>query len=237
MAKILLIETATEVCSAAIAADGQLAALAEDPEQLNHAARLTLLIEQCTRQAGIPLAALDAVAVSSGPGSYTSLRVGASVAKGICYALDKPLIAVPTLQALAAASLAALPGAPDVYLLPMLDARRNEVWTAVFDRRFQTLVPAQALILEHNMFELFLQSVPPAPAASVFVASGNGAKKTGTEFIGKNVALSAVQKCSAQHLLSLAELFFQNSDFQSISYFEPFYMKKPNITEPKKPLF
>lgn len=241
MARLLLIETATEVCSAAIAVEGKVTALAEDPDQPNHAARLTLLIDQCTRQAGIPLAAIDAVAVSGGPGSYTSLRVGVSVAKGICYALDKPLIAVPTLQALAAASLANLPGSgiqpAAVCLLPMLDARRNEIWTAAYDFHLKETVPAQPLILEHNLFENFLRSVPGATTENVFVVSGNGTKKMEEGLIGKNVVCSAVQKCSAKHFSGLAEHFFQNSDFQDISYFEPFYMKKPNITTPNKPLF
>ena len=104
MAKILLIETSGEVCSAAISVDGKVLALVEAPDTQSHAALLTLQIGECSNKAGILLADLDAVAVSKGPGAYTSLRVGASVAKGICFALDKPLIAVDTLLALAHAS-------------------------------------------------------------------------------------------------------------------------------------
>lgn len=236
MAKLLLIETATEVCSAAIAVDGRLLALAEDPDQPNHAARLTLLIDQCTREAGIPLAELDGLALSRGPGSYTALRVGASVAKGICYALDKPLMAVDTLLALAAAAQAEYP-LPGACFLPMLDARRQEVWAAVYDAELRPLAPAQPLILEHNMFENFLQSVSPAGTSCVFIVAGNGAKKMGAELIGQNVALSGIQKCSAKYFCGLAERFFQQADFQDISYFEPFYMKSPNITTPNKPFF
>lgn len=239
MAKILLIETATEVCSVAVAADGQLLALAEETDQPNHAARLTLLIDQCTREAGIALAGLDAVALSSGPGSYTALRVGASVAKGICYALDKPLLAIDTLQALAAGSRAEAGASvsASTRFVPMLDARRNEVWTAVYDADLRALVTAQPLILEHNMFEDFVRSVPGTDASCVFVVAGNGAKKMRAESFGQNMVVSTVQKCSAKYFCVLAEQFFQRADFQDVSYFEPFYMKSPNITTSNKPLF
>ncbi len=258
MANILLIETATDVCSAAIAVDGAVVALAEDLQQPNHAARLTLLIDACTRESGIPLAALDAVAVSRGPGSYTSLRVGASVAKGICYALDKPLIAVDTLQALAAASLYEVRSSKfevrsspecsgqtsnfklqtsNFKLLPMLDARRQEVWLAVYDARLREILPPQPLILEHNLFVNFLETALAAQPADVFVLSGNGVKKINNDLIAENMVVSPVQHCSARLLAPLAEQFFQNSDFQEVAYFEPFYMKPPNITTPNKPLF
>ena len=234
MAKILLIETATEVCSAAIAVDGELVAIAEDLQQPNHAARLTLLIDACTRESGISLAALDAVAVSRGPGSYTSLRVGASVAKGICYALDKPLIAVDTLQALAHSALSRGLG---TLLLPMLDARRQEVWLAVYDNRLREILPPQPLILEHNLFVNFLKTALAVEPADAFVLSGNGVKKINNDLIAENMVVSPVQHCSARLLAPLAEQFFQNSDFQEVAYFEPFYMKPPNITTPNKPLF
>jgi len=241
MAKILLIETASEVCSAAIAVNGNLVALAEDQNQPNHAARLTLLIQECVRQSGIALAELDAVAVSRGPGSYTSLRVGSSVAKGICYALDKPLIAVDTLQALAAASRRAFEPqrSPDVVPLfvPMLDARRKEVWTAVYDGQLRKLVDAQPLILENNLFNIFTQSVSGFAPPNVFVVSGNGAKKIPNDPISENMVTSPVQNCSASHLGILAEQIFQNADFQDVAYFEPFYMKPPNITTPGKNIF
>ncbi|MBK9338917.1 MAG: tRNA (adenosine(37)-N6)-threonylcarbamoyltransferase complex dimerization subunit type 1 TsaB [Lewinellaceae bacterium] len=183
MAKILLIETATEVCSAAIAVDGQVVALAEDLNQPNHAARLTLLIRECTQHAGIGLADLDAVAVSRGPGSYTSLRTGASVAKGICYALDKPLLAVDTLQALAAASLqkmAAQNSGESLLLAPMIDARRMEVWTALYDAHLCEVAPAQPLILENNLFYIFCQTVRGNTSSDRCIVSGNGVKKSQT---------------------------------------------------------
>lgn len=251
MAKILLIETATEVCSAAIAADGRVVTIAEDLQQPNHTARLTLLIEDCVKQSGIALASLDAVAVSRGPGSYTSLRTGASVAKGLCYALDKPLIAVDTLQALAWAELRIVQKSgdnlqsvihPEVWgqsaiYVPMLDARRQEVWTAVYDADLQELLSAQPLILQNNLFQKFIRNALEKSPESRVVILGNGAKKTGNELIGENMVMGIIQNCSAGHLAGLAERFFQAADFQNISYYEPHYMKPPNITPPGKPLF
>lgn len=262
MAKILLIETATEVCSAAIAVDGQVAALAEDLQQPNHTARLTLLIDACAKQAGIPLSALDTVAVSRGPGSYTSLRTGASVAKGLCYALDKPLIAVDTLQALAWAEsrivdyglrINPAPGMDNkqenevlttgranpqsTIYVPMLDARRQEVWTAVYDADLKEILPAQPLILQNNLFIKFIENALEKSPGSRVVILGNGAKKLGSDLIGENVVVSDIQNCSAGHLAGLAEQMFQVSEFQDVSYYEPYYMKPPNITTPGKPLF
>ena len=269
MAKILLIETATEVCSAAIAVEGQVVALAEDLQQPNHTARLTLLIDACVKQAGMPLSSLDAVAVSRGPGSYTSLRTGASVAKGICYALDKPLVAVDTLLALAWAGLritdcglrinpalgmdakrenealtkgwvnpqSAIRNPQSVIFIPMLDARRQEVWTAAYNAHLVEIVPPQPLILQHDLFEIFLQTVAEKSTGQVFVISGNGVKKIGSELIGENVVIGNIKNCSALHLAGPAEIFYQRGDFQDISYFSPSYMKLPNITTPNKPLF
>ncbi|TNE67218.1 MAG: tRNA (adenosine(37)-N6)-threonylcarbamoyltransferase complex dimerization subunit type 1 TsaB [Bacteroidetes bacterium] len=239
MAKILLLETATEICSTGISIDGTLVALAEETEQPKHAERLTLLIQDCTRQAGLTLADLDAVAISGGPGSYTALRVGTSVAKGICYALDKPLIAVDTLLALADASLTNLPpgNATPVLAMPMLDARRREVWTAVFNAGRRAVVPAQPLVLEHDLFEKFMQDVPQFTPGTRLVVSGNGAIKLESVPIPEGVVFSPVRTCSVRHFQDLAERFFQQSDFQNITYYEPFYMKSPNITTPNKPLF
>lgn len=253
MSNILLIETATEVCSAAIAADGVVIALEEDADCSNHAARLTLLIDACTRTAAISLAELDAVAISRGPGAYTSLRVGVSVAKGICYALDKPLIAVDTLQALAWASLEdyrlQLAGAGfqsaaggesvphSVILLPMLDARRQEVWLAAYGTDLQLQAPVQPLILENNLFEIWLREQAFSGEIDMLILSGNGAKKLTNVRNTQNTVVTYVEKCSSAHLAALSKAFFQRNDFQDISYFEPMYMKPPNITTPSKTPF
>jgi len=240
MARILLIETATEVCSAAIAVNGEVAGIAEELHSQNHAALLTLQIEECVKQSGIPLAALDAVAVSRGPGSYTSLRVGASVAKGICYALDKPLIAIDTLLTLAWASRAMgnqQSAANNPLFIPMLDARRQEVWAAVYDRSLRPVKSAQSLILENDLFEKYIQEVPEHDQLDVLILSGSGSLKFQNVMNGEKVVFSPIKKCSARYLAPLAEQFFQDVEFQNVAYFEPFYMKAPNITAPSQAPF
>lgn len=242
MSRILLIETATEVCSAAIAVDGKVVALEENLQSLSHAALLTLQIEACVKASGIPLVSLDAVAVSRGPGSYTSLRVGASVAKGICYALGKPLIAVDTLHALAWGMREAFYASPESRMLPplfipMLDARRQEVWLAVFDAELRRLLPEQPLILENKSFEMLMRLPSLLPHDPVLVIGGNGSAKLESVPNPENVVYSTEKKCSAQHLAALAAHFFQNADFQDVAYFEPFYMKAPNITTPNRAPF
>lgn len=239
MAKILLIETATEVCSAAIAVKGIVVAIAEAPESLQHAALLTLQISQCVRESGIALEELDAVAVSNGPGSYTSLRVGISVAKGICYALNKPLIAVDTLRSLAIASKVAVKQAFDngkgnVFLFPMIDARRNEVWTSIYDSTYKQINHPQPLILENNSFIDYVNTHINLNPRDMLVLSGNGAQKISSVTLFENTVTSPIKKCSAQYLSDLAFYQFQNNDFQDIAYFEPLYMKPPNITVSNK---
>jgi len=248
MAKILLIETASAVCSAAIAVDGQVTALEETLEASSHAALLTLQIDACVKKSGIPLASLDAVALSSGPGAYTSLRVGASVAKGICYALDKPLIAVDTLLALAGAArdwyAGTEKGTAPVVFVPALDARRQEIWTAVYDAELQILAPAQPLVLEYNLFENYMvqaiatvDSAPASDKMTCAVIAGNGSDKIRSGVHLKNTVFFSERLCSAANLAVFAELFFQNADFQDVAYFEPFYMKLPNITKSDKAIF
>ena len=242
MSRILLIETATEVCSAAIAVDGEIVAIEEELHSLNHAALLTLQIDACVRSSGIPLAALDAVAVSRGPGSYTALRVGASVAKGICYALDKPLIAIDTLLALAWASREAtvpstLHPPSSALFVPMIDARRQEVWLATFDAQLREIAPEQPLILENDLFEKYTTGVISQPEEVLFVIAGNGSHKMKNVISRENLVFSPVKNCSARYLSALAEQFFQSAEFQDVAYFEPFYMKAPNITTPSRAPF
>lgn len=234
-----MIETSSEVCSAAISVDGVVVALSEQLEAPSHAALLTLQIDECCKTAGITLAQLDAVAVSQGPGAYTALRVGASVAKGICYALEKPLIALDTLRVLAHASIEHQVSSPiqSMVFVPMLDARRQEVWLAVYDAGLRELAPAQPLILENNSFENFIDGKVPGIGMSGIVLGGNGMEKMRSGSFLKNVIFGEIKKCSARHLATLAEQSFQQADFQDIAYFEPYYMKPPNITTPNKPLF
>ncbi|MFN0176162.1 MAG: tRNA (adenosine(37)-N6)-threonylcarbamoyltransferase complex dimerization subunit type 1 TsaB [Saprospiraceae bacterium] len=254
MAKILLIETSSEVCSAAISVDGRVVALSEKLETQSHAALLTLQIRECCEIAGIPLAQLDAVALSRGPGAYTALRVGASVAKGICYALDKPLIAVDTLLALAYASRLEIGvGESNVQypisqypisqyrnspiFVPMLDARRQEVWLAVYDAGLREIAAAQPLDLNNNLFEDFISEKAGVTGGGGIVLAGNGMEKIRSGGFLEKIKFSEIKKCSAGNLSVLADQIFQNADFQDIAYFEPYYMKAPNITTSAKPPF
>ncbi len=252
MAKILLIETATDICGAAIAVDGQVVAT-RDVVTTAHATVLNLLIEDCVRESGLSLAQLDAVAVSAGPGSYTSLRIGVSTAKGICYALEKPLIAVDTLRSLAWSSREWLKKNPQFVLgaepvfWPMLDARRAEIVSALFGTDLALLRPSKTEILRNEMFENchVLGSQNALQGASeggvgasfstpsrVLICSGNGIEKTRNVLNSKFIGFSEITNCHPAFLAVLAEESFQCADFQSLAYFEPVYMKPPNITAP-----
>src|SRR5690606_34771726 len=152
---ILQLETATQVCAAAIAADGQTIARRDIDEPNVHASRLTVLVQALLQESGLTFADLHAVAVSKGPGSYTGLRIGVSVAKGFCYSTDLPLIAVSTLDAMAQGFAAAHPGAiaAEAWLCPMIDARRMEVYTSAYNRRLEQVRPVEARIIDHASFD------------------------------------------------------------------------------------
>ncbi len=147
MGIILNIETATSACSVALAKDGAVIAAEETTEGLAHAEKLTLFIKNLMERVSMPLSALDAIAVGTGPGSYTGLRIGTATAKGLCYALDKPLIAVPTLKAMAMGAAKKI-NRTDVLYCPMIDARRLEVYTALYDYMGKEILPVHARILD-----------------------------------------------------------------------------------------
>jgi len=236
MAKLLLIETATEVCGAAIAVEGEIVAMQENTDTQSHAMLLTLQIQQCVEESGIALHELDAVCVSRGPGSYTALRVGSSVAKGICYALDKPLIAVDTLKALAWASRAALPQDQTGLFAAMIDARRQEIWMSVYDAALQEIVRAQPFILENDLFDKILPAqIWGNNAYSIFL-SGNGSLKAGAYNLAPGALQTDIIKSSVRYMSHLAFEYLKLGEFQDVVYYEPFYMKPPNITIPNKVL-
>jgi len=228
MAVILHIETATEVCSIAMARDGNLLALKEQADTREHAALVTRLIEAVSAEAGLALEALDAVAVSNGPGSYTSLRIGLSSAKGICYALDKPLIAVNTLEALAFGSYRQHPASEAVYL-PMIDARRMEVYTAVFDAGLRQLKAPYTLELQAESF------APYAEDGYRLIFSGNGSPKYREVVRFEKTVFSGV-RCSARHLIDPALRAWKDKRLVDPAYHEPFYLKPPNITKARNRL-
>ena len=151
MPLILQLETATSVCAVALSIDGKTIAFKEETAQNIHASKLTLFISEVMEQAGIKFNDLDAIAVSKGPGSYTGLRIGVSTAKGLCFALDKPLIGINTLKMMATGFLAEHAGYEGL-VCPMIDARRMEVFTAVFDHQLTEVKATNAKIVDENSF-------------------------------------------------------------------------------------
>lgn len=232
MAIILNIETSTEVCSVSISENGELLFEKETLEGLNHSELLTVFIEQLLKENKFDLKRIDAVAVSKGPGSYTGLRIGVSVAKGFCYALDKPLIAISTLDAMAnyaAANLNsyyAVQANESVLLCPMIDARRMEVYTSVYDSKGKNLEPISAKIIDENSFSEYL-------AKDKILFFGNGAEKCRQKLNHPNVLFAGPQKASARFMIKIAENKYKNKEFENVAYFEPFYLKDFIATIPK----
>jgi tRNA threonylcarbamoyladenosine biosynthesis protein TsaB len=220
MTYILQIETATTVCSVALARDGETLAVKQINERNIHAEVITLFIEGLLKEQGINYAQLDAVAVSSGPGSYTGLRIGVSTAKGVCFALDKPLIAIETLEAMTnGAALELKYDEKDILLCPMIDARRMEVYTAIFDTSGERIKPTTAEIIDENSFSDLLKHY-----AILFF--GDGADKC-LAVLGTNPNARFLTGFdnSAAHLSQKAFEKFRAQDFVDVAYFEPYYLK------------
>lgn len=221
---ILQIETATTVCSVALTNNGQVIAVRELNERNVHAEVITLFIDELMKEAGITYADLDAIAVSSGPGSYTGLRIGISTAKGLCFALDKPLIAVETLEAMATGMIGQ--GVePGTLLCPMIDARRMEVYTALFDSQGNRVQATEALIIDESSFAKVLQN-------NKVLFFGDGAQKC-REVLGlnANAVFGTDFNNSAKHLTKKATEKFKNGQFENVAYYEPFYLKDFLVTK------
>lgn len=218
---ILLLETATDVCSVGLCRGEALLCLRESDSGQGHAAFITLFIREVMEEAGFALSDLNAVALSDGPGSYTSLRIGASTAKGICFALNKPLLAIDTLQSLALASRV---GAPDAaWYCPMIDARRMEVYCALFDAGMQREWDTRAVVIEPQVFEPYL--------AGGLAVCGSGAAKA-VELLGAEAVTHVPLRCSAPFLIPQALEDFHAGRFCDMAYYTPTYLKPPNITVP-----
>jgi tRNA threonylcarbamoyladenosine biosynthesis protein TsaB len=217
---ILQIETATTVCSVALAQNGRVLCFREVEQRNVHAEKITLFIDELLTEAGKHYADLDAVAVSSGPGSYTGLRIGVSAAKGLCFALDKPLIGIETLAAMADGLIAqrSFDGS-NLLLCPMIDARRMEVFTAVFDDRGNKIRPTSAEIIDENSFIDLLQD-------HQVIFFGDGAGKC-AEVLGmhSNATIIGDFTNSATHLTKRALKKYQEKQFEDVAYFEHYYLK------------
>jgi len=219
MATILNIETATAVCSVTLSRDGKIIGVQESAEPNVHAERLVVFINTLMEQAALPYSALDAIAVGTGPGSYTGLRIGTSTAKGLCYALDKPLIAIPTLKAMALAAAEKLQQ-KDIYYCAMIDARRLEVYTAVYDFEGKEIIPVEAKILDENSFSEILTGHTIA-----FVGDGMPKMKSLSPTNDMQRIWVDDVYASAQNMMRLSEEAFLQKQFADVAYYEPFYLK------------
>ncbi|HXH17616.1 MAG TPA: tRNA (adenosine(37)-N6)-threonylcarbamoyltransferase complex dimerization subunit type 1 TsaB [Chitinophagales bacterium] len=213
LALILNIETATEVCSTALADDGKLLALEEETKANSHSSVLTILIQRLFEKSGKELDNLDAIAVSEGPGSYTGLRIGVSAAKGLCYAINKPLIAVPTLQAMAWGAVRQVNDASALYC-PVLSSVKDEVFAALYDAALNEIAAPASCDADLRTFLGFFGN------KTVFL-SGEGVKKIRLAEKMRKLHLPN----SSQFMIELSERCFSEKKFCSLAYFEPLYLK------------
>lgn len=220
---ILCLETATPSCSVALVHNGEVLACEEDPKGQNHSEKITLFIDSVMKKAGISYDQLDAVAVSMGPGSYTGLRIGVSTAKGICYAVSKPLIAVETLEAMAYGGKVVISSERserrNLLLIPAIDARRMEVYAAIFDENVNKIKDTEAVIIDENSFADLKKD-------HHIYLFGDGADKC-AEIFADDDKITVIKDfyCSAKYMNTIAQQKFNNSEFVDVAYFEPFYLK------------
>jgi len=210
---ILNIETATKNCSVALAKDGKTIACKEIAAQnFSHAEKLHVFIAEILSENNIQFSDLNAIAVSQGPGSYTGLRIGVSSAKGLCYALHIPLIAIDTLQLLAKQIQI-----EDGIILPMIDARRMEVFSAIYDKNHNQIRPTQAEIIDENSYQEISDTIHLV---------GDGIEKfKNTLTDHKFLFYSAIMYPSAKEMSQLSFEKYQENKFVNVAYFEPFYLK------------
>jgi tRNA threonylcarbamoyladenosine biosynthesis protein TsaB len=221
MSLILQIETATTSCSVALAMDGRVLGFKEVNERGVHAEVITLFVEELINAAKLQHADIDAVAVSCGPGSYTGLRIGISTAKGLCFALDKPLIAIETLEAMAN-GITSRPGynpGADMLLCPMIDARRMEVYTAIYKTTGENVKATAAEIVDENSFDFFLKN-------NKILFFGDGAEKCRAVLsLNSNAVFFTGFANSAIDLTQKAFEKLKQQDFEDVARFEPYYLK------------
>lgn len=234
MALILNIESSSNICSVALSEDGITSGFIESDEDKSHAGKLTLFIEELFKNHNISIEKVDAIAVSQGPGSYTGLRIGVSVAKGMCYAMNKPLIAIDTLQALTHGLLynelsesSKHKFEKDTLFCPMIDARRMEVYTAIYTIQNKRIGDVKAEIINKDSFRETLNN-------SLVVFFGNGSNKCKELIKHKNAIFVDNIYLSARFMSGLAETAFNKKEFCDTAYFEPFYLKDFIATTPKK---
>jgi tRNA threonylcarbamoyladenosine biosynthesis protein TsaB len=234
MGLILNIETATDVCSVALANNGSLISSKESIKDKSHSALLSVFIEEILKENKITVSQLNAVAVSKGPGSYTGLRIGVSTAKGLCYGGNIPLISLNTLKIMAFGIINSqildkkhLATINNTLLCPMIDARRLEVYTAIYDHLNNPVEDTQAKIITSSLFEKYLKN-------KKLIFFGTGANKCSGIIKNKNALFIGNFNTSAGYMIRLSEEAFKKKRFENLAYFEPYYLKDFIATIPKK---
>ncbi len=224
MALILCIETATPACSVALFRNGDTISVLKSSGTNDHSAMLAGMIDDLFRNQGLQLREADAIAVSKGPGSYTGLRIGVSTAKGLCYSMGKPLVAINTLESMAFGMISAMRGSKDIpqdlLFCPMIDARRMEVYCAIYDWQLAEVMPASPLIITKETFNEYL-------VRHSVLCFGDGADKAASLLSGRgNVHVEAGITPSAAWMGVLAEKKLEGGIIENTAYFEPFYLKE-----------
>jgi len=215
---LLCIETATTVCSVCVTADDKILSYKEINNGFSHAENLHVFIEDVLKEANLSIKQINAVVVSKGPGSYTGLRIGVSTAKGLCYALQIPLISIDTLQSMAYSITSTKK--EDALYCPMLDARRMEVYCAVYNANLETITPVNALVLDEKSVEIFNLN-----KAIYFFGDGMAKAKELLQNNNNAIFIDAVFP-SAKNMATLAFTKFSKKQFEDVAYFEPFYLKE-----------
>lgn len=214
MLNILCLETSSTNCSVAIAtSDGILAIKEDNSNNYSHAEKLHVFIDEILRENDLKISDLDAVAISKGPGSYTGLRIGVSAAKGLCFSLEIPLISISTLR-----SLARQVEEKDVLIIPLLDARRMEVYSAVFNAEFEQIRGTRAEILEVDLYAEYLEK-----GEVIFI--GSGVTKFQSICEHPNAIFRTEEQPSAKEMCIPAIDKYKKSDTEDVAYFEPYYLK------------
>ncbi|MGW9685299.1 tRNA (adenosine(37)-N6)-threonylcarbamoyltransferase complex dimerization subunit type 1 TsaB [Flagellimonas sp. 2504JD1-5] len=224
MARILNLETATTNCSVSISEGKDIVCLKENNAvNYSHSEQLHVFIKEALEEASLSFSDLDAIAVSKGPGSYTGLRIGVSAAKGLCFSLDLPLISVPTLQSMAS-QVKAL---DEEVIIPLLDARRMEVYSSVFNVDMKEIRETKAEIIDENSFGEFLTH-------SKVHLVGSGAEKCKEVLNHSNIHFDASVVPSAKEMATISFRKFRENAFEDVAYFEPYYLKDFVLQTKKK---
>ncbi|MBN2521396.1 MAG: tRNA (adenosine(37)-N6)-threonylcarbamoyltransferase complex dimerization subunit type 1 TsaB [Bacteroidales bacterium] len=229
---ILHIETSTEVCSVAISQKKELIFYKESPHEMSHSSSLAVLIDEGLKTCKLNASGLNAVSVSQGPGSYTGLRIGVSTAKGLCYGAGIPLIAIPTLLVMTKKMVSDkdITFEKNSLFCPMIDARRMEVYTALYDSKLNLIENVKAEIITETSFNLLLNK------HNIYFF-GNGAEKCKMVIKNKNAVFIDTIYPSADSMPAIAFEKFEDKAFEDVAYFEPFYLKDFIATIPKKNIY